>query len=129
MTKQSYYDMVYQFHETYNQPRPNTLTLLDKTRAQLRNGLIEEELQELKEAQEDGDIVEIADALGDLVYVVIGEAIEYGIDLDAVMAEIQRSNLSKLDPATGLPIYREDGKVLKGGNFTPPNIAKVLGLE
>jgi len=71
------------------------------------------------------DTVETADALADLVYVIYGFALEAGIDLDAVLQEVQRSNMSKLDE-NGKPIYREDGKVLKGPNFSEPNIRKVL---
>lgn len=74
------------------------------------------------------NIVRMADGLGDIVYVCYGMALEMGIDLDAVIAEIHRSNMSKLDD-DGLPIYREDGKVLKGPNYTPPNIARVLYFQ
>ena len=71
------------------------------------------------------DTVEVADALADLTYVVYGMALEAGINLPAVLQEVQASNMSKLGP-DGKPIYREDGKVLKGEGFFPPNIARAL---
>ena len=73
------------------------------------------------------DTVETADALADLVYVIYGMALETGIDLAAVLSEVQRSNMSKLG-ADGRPIYREDGKVLKGPGYFRPDVAGVLGL-
>ena len=80
-------------------------------------------------ADDDGerDTVAAADALADLVYVVYGMALETGIDLAAVLAEVQRSNMSKLG-ADGRPVYREDGKVLKGPGYFPPDVAGVLGI-
>ena len=78
-------------------------------------------------AADDGtrDTVETADALADLIYVIYGMALETGIDLAAVLAEVQRSNMSKLG-ADGKPVYREDGKVLKGPGYFPPNVEAVL---
>ena len=72
------------------------------------------------------DLVETADALADLIYVIYGMALEYGIPLSAVLQEVHRSNMSKLDPETGQPIYREDGKILKGSGFTEPDIKKTI---
>ena len=74
------------------------------------------------------DLIETADALGDLKYVVEGAALVFGIPLEPVFMEIHRSNMSKLG-TDGKPIYREDGKVLKGPNYTPPNVAAVLAIE
>lgn len=111
----------------YGLPVLESPTLIPTERFRLRLELIEEELDEFVEAAVAEDIVEIADALGDLLYVVVGAALEYGIPLDAVVDEIHRSNMSKLDE-NGRPIYREDGKVLKGPNFTPPDIKGVLGI-
>lgn len=71
------------------------------------------------------DTVEVADALGDLIYVIYGMALELGIPLSRVLDEIQASNLSKLG-ADGQPIYREDGKVLKGPDYFPPDISRAL---
>ena len=91
----------------------------------LRTSLIEEELNELKEAVQQKDIVEVADALTDLLYVVYGAGLAYGIDLDDCFREVHASNMSKLGE-DGKPIYREDGKVLKGPNYWEPNLHEVL---
>jgi predicted HAD superfamily Cof-like phosphohydrolase len=91
----------------------------------LRRKLIREEFKELMKALEEEDIVGIADGLADLTVVVYGTALSYGIDLDRVMQEVHRSNMSKLGE-DGKPIYREDGKVLKGPYFSPPDILHVL---
>lgn len=117
--------LVTEFHNTYNMPIRDTPTL-DIPARKMRLELILEEAQEYAEAEAMGDLVEMADALADLVYVAYGAALEHGIDLDHVLQEVQRSNLSKLHHETGLPIYREDGKVLKGENFSPPDIYNVL---
>jgi len=92
----------------------------------MRIDLIIEELDELQTALDEEDIVEVADALADLLYVVAGAGLVFGIDLDAVLQEVHRSNMSKLHHETNLPIYREDGKVLKGENFSEPDIGSVL---
>ena len=118
---------VEEFHRTYGMPVKDYPILAPRTRAQLRLSLIYEETLEFATAIEEQDIVEVADALGDLIYVVIGAALEYGIPIDSVVEEIHRSNMSKLDE-NGKPIYREDGKVLKGPNYFPPDIKKVLGV-
>jgi predicted HAD superfamily Cof-like phosphohydrolase len=91
----------------------------------LRVELIEEELVELKDAIKMGDIVEIADALTDILYVTYGAGHAFGIDLDECFREVHQSNMSKLD-SDGKPIYRDDGKVLKGPYYHEPNLAKVL---
>ena len=91
----------------------------------LRYELIREELEELKEAMDEKDIVGVADALSDLLYVVYGAGHSFGIDLDNCFNEVHRSNMSKLG-ADGKPIYREDGKVMKGENYSPPDIKKSL---
>lgn len=75
------------------------------------------------------DVVEVADALGDINYVVQGAAHVFNIDLDSVTSEIHRSNMSKLDPDTGMPIYNEAGKILKGKDYSKPDIKAVLGIE
>lgn len=123
--KPSPFYMVYEFHETYNQPI-RTTPVLDIPARKMRLSLIMEEALEYAEAERGNNLPEMADALADLVYVAYGAAIEHGIDLDEVLQEVQRSNMSKLHHETGLPIYREDGKVMKGDNFTPPNIVSVL---
>lgn len=118
---------VKEFHKAFGHPMPPSPAIIDDGRAALRIELIREELQELREAVVANDLVAIADALGDLDYVVNGAAIEYGIDLPKVTKEIHRSNMTKLGPE-GKPIYREDGKILKGKDYEPPNIAPILGL-
>lgn len=138
--------LVREFHATYALPVAEDGPSVDRDRVHMRMGLIAEEFAELVGAvygqaaaermaaafalavgEDDGtrDVVESADALGDLVYVVYGMALECDIPLGRVLAEIQASNLSKLG-ADGRPIYREDGKVLKGPNYFRPDIAAVL---
>ncbi|WP_248255713.1 bifunctional GNAT family N-acetyltransferase/nucleoside triphosphate pyrophosphohydrolase family protein [Georgenia sp. EYE_87] len=138
--------LVRQFHDTYALPVVTDPPSVDRDRVHMRMALVAEELAELVEAvygeaagaeisaaftravaADDGtrDTVEAADALGDLTYVIYGMALECGIPLEDVLAEIQASNLSKLGQ-DGKPIYREDGKVLKGPGFFPPDIAGVL---
>ncbi len=122
------YEDVRVFHETYNLPVENTLIDLkadhSKLRA-LRVELLREEFQEYLDGEQADDMTEIADALGDIIYIACGTAVAYGIPLDKVFSEIHRSNMSKLGE-DGKPIYREDGKVLKGPNYTPPNIDAIL---
>jgi len=91
----------------------------------LRVDLIDEELRELQEACETKDMVEVADALSDLLYVVYGAGHAFGIDLARTFEEVHRSNMSELGE-DGKPIYREDGKVLKGPNFKLPNLKKII---
>ncbi|MGG7035544.1 MAG: hypothetical protein ACI7YS_10180 [Flavobacterium sp.] len=93
----------------------------------LRFNLMKEENEEYLEAAKKGDLVEIADALGDMLYILCGTIIEHGLQdkIEAVFDEIQRSNMSKLDE-NGKPIYREDGKVLKGANYFKPDFNSIL---
>ncbi len=87
-----------------------------------------EENQEYLEAAKNGDLIEIADALGDMLYILCGTIITHGMQhkIEEVFDEIQRSNMSKLD-SDGNPIYREDGKVMKGPNYFKPDIKSILG--
>lgn len=120
--------MVEEFHHAYGVPvgsRP-TLDVGETVRA-LRQSLMREELAEVCAAINRRDLIEVADGLADLLYVVYGTAITFGIDLDAVVREVHRSNMTKLG-ADGRPIYRADGKVMKGPGFEPPRIAEVLKL-
>jgi len=91
----------------------------------LRLELIEEELRELREAIGNADLVEVADALTDILYVTYGAGHAFGINLDECFSEVQKSNMSKLDE-NGQPIYREDGKVLKGPNYFEPDLSKYV---
>ena len=93
----------------------------------LRYKLMREENEEYLEAANEADLVEVADALGDMLYILCGTIIEHGLQhkIEEVFDEIQRSNMSKLGE-DGEPIYREDGKVLKGPNYFKPNIKEIL---
>lgn len=121
-------DAVKKFHEIYElgyQEKPTAK--IGKNKIDLRHKLMAEENNEYLEAAQNNDIVEIADALGDMLYILCGTIIEHGMQnkIDEVFKEIQRSNMSKLDK-NGKPIYRADGKVLKGQHFFEPNLKKIL---
>ena len=100
---------------------------IGKERNLLRFNLMKEENEEYLEAANNNDMVEVADALGDMLYILCGTIIEHGMQhkIEAVFEEIQQSNMSKLG-ADGQPIYRQDGKVLKGPNYFKPNIKQIL---
>lgn len=118
------FQMVREFHAAYGVDRPEFPTELAYNRQKLRFALIEEEFREYREAVERPDNIEhIAKELADLLYVVLGTAVEHGIvRFDEVFAEVHRSNMSKLGE-DGRPVYREDGKVLKGPNFRPADVS------
>jgi predicted HAD superfamily Cof-like phosphohydrolase len=101
---------------------------IDESLAKLRIALLEEEVSEYVDAVADLDLVAIADALADIVYVAYGTAVTYGIDLDMVLSEVHRSNMSKLDK-NGRPLIRDDGKVIKSDQYFPPDVAGVLKLQ
>ncbi len=94
----------------------------------LRLRLIDEEVEELREAIAAGDMVAVADALGDIAYVVYGSAVTFGIDLDAVVAEIHSSNMSKLGD-DGRPVHDAGGKVMKPATYRPPDLERVLAEQ
>ncbi|MCJ7468084.1 MAG: nucleoside triphosphate pyrophosphohydrolase family protein [Maribacter sp.] len=100
---------------------------LGKEKNRLRFNLMDEENKEYLEASNNNDLVEVADALGDMLYILCGTILEHGMQhkIEEVFEEIQRSNMSKLG-ADGKPIYREDGKVLKGPNYFKPDIQAIL---
>lgn len=123
-----YTDAVHEFHTAFglgikNEPTAN----IGKERNLLRFNLMKEENEEYFEAANNNDLVEVADALGDMLYILAGTIIEHGMQykIAEVFDEIQRSNMSKLGE-DGKPIYREDGKVLKGPNYFKPDIKKIL---
>jgi predicted HAD superfamily Cof-like phosphohydrolase len=100
---------------------------IGESKSLLRFNLMKEENEEYLEAVQNNDLIEIADALGDMLYILCGTIIEHGLQnkIEVVFDEIQRSNMSKLDE-NGRPIYREDGKVLKGPNYFKPNFSEIL---
>jgi predicted HAD superfamily Cof-like phosphohydrolase len=100
---------------------------LGEQKNNLRFNLMKEENEEYLEAVQNNDLVEIADALGDMLYILCGTILEHGLQhkIESVFDEIQRSNMSKLG-ADGKPIYREDGKVMKGPNYFKPNFEELL---
>ncbi len=123
-----YTDAVHEFHTAFglgikNEPTAN----IGEARNLLRFNLMKEENEEYFEAANNNDLVEVADALGDMLYILAGTIIEHGMQykIAEVFDEIQRSNMSKLGE-DGKPIYREDGKVLKGPNYFKPNIKEIL---
>ena len=121
-------DAVKAFHTAYKLGYSQTpLASLKDNKNLLRYKLMREENEEYLEAANNGDLVEVADALGDMLYILCGTIIEHGLQdkIDEVFEEIQKSNMSKLDE-NGEPIYREDGKVLKGPNYFKPNIESIL---
>lgn len=129
------FNKVKEFHRTFHHPISDIPTLDhygneqdDVVLRDLRIELIREETAELEKAMAERDIVGVADALTDILYVVYGAGAAFGIDLDAAFDEVHRSNMTKLGN-DGKPIFREDGKVLKGPNYTPPNLKTVLGIE
>lgn len=119
---------VHEFHSAFKLGIKDTPTAnIGSDRNMLRFNLMKEENEEYLEAAENNDLVEVADALGDMLYILCGTIIEHGMQdkIEEVFNEIQRSNMSKLGE-DGKPIYREDGKVLKGPNYFKPNIASIL---
>lgn len=116
------------FHETFGLGVSTEMKAdLGKLKNELRFNLMKEENEEYLEAVQNNDLVEIADALGDMLYILCGTILEHGLahKIEAVFDEIQRSNMSKLDE-NGKPIYREDGKVMKGANYFKPDFTQIL---
>jgi predicted HAD superfamily Cof-like phosphohydrolase len=119
---------VEKFHDSFGIDNNHTPTTdLDMKDIQLRFDLMKEENEEYFEAAKDNDLVEVADALGDMLYILCGTILKHGMQykIEEVFEEIQRSNMSKLGK-DGKPIYREDGKVLKGEMYFKPNIKAIL---
>ncbi|MDR6300530.1 nucleoside triphosphate pyrophosphohydrolase family protein [Mesonia maritima] len=121
-------EAVKQFHDAFGLgSKDEPIADLGEAKNLLRYNLMKEENEEYLEAANTNDKVEVADALGDMLYILCGTIIEHGMQykIEEVFEEIQRSNMSKLG-ADGKPIYREDGKVLKGPNYFKPDIKKIL---
>lgn len=121
-------NMVKEFHEAFKIGNEETpIGKIDEKDYLLRYKLMREENEEYLEAAESGDLVEIADACGDMLYILCGTMLKHGLQdkIEEVFREIQASNMSKLD-GNGQPIYREDGKVLKSDLYFKPNIKTIL---
>ena len=113
------------FMETFSQEVKNQASFSTDKINKLRYDLIKEELEELKNALDNKDLLEVADALTDILYVTYGAGHAFGIDLDKCFDEVQNSNMSKLDD-NGKPIYNEAGKVMKGPNYFKPDLSKFV---
>ena len=114
------------FHRACNVPQLPTPRFPSAKRVALRQALLNEEHGEFHIAIARKDLAGVADALADIIYVAIGTALEFGIPLDAVWGEVQRSNMAKRDPKTGTVQRRPDGKIIKPEGWRPPDIASVL---
>jgi predicted HAD superfamily Cof-like phosphohydrolase len=124
----NWYKDVKDFHIAFGQRVGQTPAFPeDVNERELRMSLLEEEVNEYFDAEESLDIVGIADALADIIYIACGTAVSYGIPLDKVFEEVHRSNMAKL--VDGKVIYREDGKILKPAGWTPPQIENILNKE
>ena len=121
----SNFNKVKNFMQTFGQEVKAKPSLSTEKINSLRYELIKEELEELKVAMENNDILEVADALTDILYVTYGAGHEFGIDLDKCFEEVQNSNMSKLD-RDGKPIYSESGKVMKGPRYFKPDLTKFV---
>ena len=121
----SNFEKVGKFMKTFGQEVKNKANFPSEKIIKLRYDLIAEELEEFKTALKDKDIKEVADALTDILYVTYGAGHAFGIDLDKCFTEVQRSNMSKLG-ADGKPIYRDDGKVMKGPDYSEPDLKSIL---
>ena len=120
------YDAVEAFHEAFGLLRGEHPELPDLPTRGLRIKLLREEFEEYLKAEAEDDLVEVADALADIIYIAYGTAVAYGIPLDRVFAEVHKSNMAKL--VDGKVIRRADGKILKPETWTPPDIKGVLGI-
>ena len=119
------FNKVKTFMETFGQEVKNKASFSTEKINKLRYDLIKEELDELKMALENKDLLEVADALTDILYVTYGAGHAFGINLDKCFEEVQSSNMSKLDEE-GKPIYNDSGKVMKGPNYFKPDLSKFL---
>ena len=120
-------EQLLQFQRAYNSTINSKPTLISEDDYTLRYRLGKEELIEYFAACKDGDLIEVADALADQLYILLGTMISHGMAdvIEDIFDEVHRSNMSKLGE-DGKPIHREDGKILKGPNYSPPNVSKYL---
>lgn len=120
-------EQLLQFQRAYNSTINSKPTLISEDDYTLRYRLGKEELIEYFDACKDGDLIEVADALADQLYILLGTMISHGMQdvIEDIFDEVHRSNMSKLGE-DGKPIHREDGKILKGPNYSPPNVSKYL---
>ena len=121
----SNFESVKNFMKVFGQEVKNKAEFPEEKVVKLRYELIKEELSELKQAIDQKNLIEVADALTDILYVTYGAGTAFGIDLDKCFSQVHYSNMSKLDQ-NGKPIYNEDGKVMKGPSYYKPNLAKYL---
>ena len=121
----SNFNKVGTFMKTFGQEVKNKASFSTDKINKLRIDLIKEELEELTEAMNNRDLLEVADALTDILYVTYGAGHAFGIDLDKCFEEVQNSNMSKLDE-NGKPIYHDSGKVMKGPNYFKPNLSQFV---
>jgi len=121
----SNFNKVGTFMKTFGQEVKTKPSLSSDKINKLRIDLIKEELDELQEAMKNNDLLEVADALTDILYVTYGAGHAFGIDLDKCFDEVQNSNMSKLDE-NGKPIYNDSGKVMKGPNYFKPDLSKFV---
>ena len=119
------FQKVKNFMETFGQEVKSRPSLSSHKTNELRYNLIKEELDEFKLALDNKDLLEVADALTDILYVTYGAGHAFGIDLDKCFNEVQNSNMSKLGE-NGKPIFNDQGKVMKGPNYFKPNLSKIL---
>ena len=119
------FDLVEEFMTAFDQDVQKKASMPDRKTAMLRLKLILEEYEELETAVEEQHLVGIADALTDILYVTYGAGHAFGIDLDECFEEVHESNMSKLGP-DGKPIYRDDGKVMKGPDYREPDLRKII---
>lgn len=131
MTLKETLHAVEKFHDSFGiENNYSPTTELSVKEIELRHRLMQEENDEYLEAAKKGDLVEVADALGDQLYILCGTILKHGLQnkIEEIFSEIQRSNMSKLDD-NGRPIYREDGKIMKSTNYFKPNIERVLAND
>jgi predicted HAD superfamily Cof-like phosphohydrolase len=121
------FERVREFMKAMEQERPSTATWPDQKTEDLRKALILEEYKELEEAIADRDMVAVADALADLLYVVYGAGVTFGLPLDEIFREVHRSNMTKLDE-NGQPIKNEAGKVVKGPRYQAPQLERFIEM-